>query len=208
VQHRHALAQGGRLQVFVGLGLSDTLQPAHADVLDFLGYAASGPHRALAQAGVLDIIPSHYSQLPPLIAQGHIPADVVLLQVSPPDAQGRHSLGQVREYLPAAMERARVIVGEVHRDVPWTAGGPYLQAGDFDLLIDSDADLLDMARTEPGTVEHCAHIAGLAEDGSCLQLGVGNLPEAVLTALHRHKDLGLHSGAIGDGVVALAEPAC
>lgn len=43
VQHRHALAQGGRLQVFVGLGLSDTLQPAHADVLDFLGYAASGP---------------------------------------------------------------------------------------------------------------------------------------------------------------------
>ena len=46
VQHRHALAQGGRLQVFVGLGLSDTLQPAHADVLDFLGYAASGPHRA------------------------------------------------------------------------------------------------------------------------------------------------------------------
>jgi acetyl-CoA hydrolase len=88
-----------------------------------------------------------------LIAQGHIPADVVLLQVSPPDAQGRHSLGQVREYLPAAMERARVIVGEVHRDVPWTAGGPYLQAGDFDLLIDSDADLLDMARTEPGAVE-------------------------------------------------------
>ena len=137
VQHRHALAQGGRLQVFVGLGLSDTLQPAHADVLDFLGYAASGPHRALAQAGVLDIIPSHYSQLPPLMAQGHIPADVVLLQVSPPDAQGRHSLGQVRDYLPAAMERARVIVGEVHRDVPWTAGGPYLQADDFDLLIDS-----------------------------------------------------------------------
>lgn len=207
VQHRHALAQGGRLQVFVGLGLSDTLQPAHADVLDFLGYAASGPHRALAQAGVLDIIPSHYSQLPPLIAQGHIPADVVLLQVSPPDAQGRHSLGQVREYLPAAMERARVIVGEVHRDVPWTAGGPYLQADDFDLLIDSDADLLDMARTEPGTVEQAiaAHIAGLVEDGSCLQLGVGNLPEAVLTALHRHRDLGLHSGAIGDGVVALAD---
>ena len=207
VQHRHALAQGGRLQVFVGLGLSDTLQPAHADVLDFLGYAASGPHRALARAGVLDIIPSHYSQLPPLMAQGHIPADVVLLQVSPPDAQGRHSLGQVREYLPAAMERARVIVGEVHRDVPWTAGGPYLQADDFDLLIDSDANLLDMARTEPGAVEQAiaAHIAGLVEDGSCLQLGVGNLPEAVLTALHRHRDLGLHSGAIGDGVVALAD---
>ncbi|WP_027014391.1 acetyl-CoA hydrolase/transferase family protein [Comamonas composti] len=207
VQHRHALAQGGRLQVFVGLGLSDTLQPAHADVLDFLGYAASGPHRALAQAGVLDIIPAHYSQFPPLLERGALSADVVFLQVSPPDSLGRHSLGQVREYLPAAMACARVIVGEVHPDVPWTTGGPYLQAGDFDLLVDSDTALPDMARTAPGAAEQtiAAYIASLVEDGSCLQLGVGNLPEAVLAALRQHKDLGLHSGAIGDGVVALAE---
>lgn len=206
-QHRHALAQGGRLQVFVGLGLSDTLQPEHADVLDFLGYAASGPHRALAKAGVLDIIPTHYSQLPPLIAEGRIPADVVLVQVSPPDALGRYSLGQVREYLPAAMERARLIIGEVHPDVPWTFGGPYLQAQDFALLIDSDSTLPDMARAEPGLAEKAiaAHIAGLIEDGSCIQLGVGNLPEAVTAALRQHKDLGLHSGAIGDGIAELAE---
>lgn len=207
VQHRQALAQGGRLQVFVGLGLSDTLQPEHADTLDFFGYAASGPHRHLAKAGVLDIIPSHYSHLPQLIEQGRIPADVVCLQVSPPDAQGRYSLGQVREYLPAAMARARVIVGEVHPDVPWTWGGPYLQASDFDLLIDSDAGLLAMARAEPGAAEQtiASHIAGLVEDGSCLQLGVGNLPEAVLSALRGHKDLGLHSGAIGDGIADLAQ---
>lgn len=207
VEHRHQIAQGGRLQVFVGLGLSDTLQPAHADVLDFIGYAASGPHRNLAKAGVLDILPVHYSHLPPLIAQGRIPADVVFLQVSPPDAQGRYSLGQAREYVPAAMARARVIVGEVHPDVPWTHGGPYLQASDFDLLIDSDTDLLDMARAAPGTAELAiaAHIAGLVEDGSCIQLGVGNLPEAVTAALRGHKDLGLHSGAIGDGIADLAE---
>lgn len=207
VQHRHPLAQGGRLQVFVGLGLSDTLQPAHADVMDFFGYAASGPHRALAKAGVLDIIPTHYSQLPPLIAQGHIPADVVFVQVSPPDAQGRYSMGQVREYIPAAMERARVLVGEVHPDVPWTYGGPYLQASDFDLLIDSDTALLDMARAAPGAAELAIaqHIAGLVEDGSCIQLGVGNLPEAVTAALRGHKDLGLHTGAAGDGIADLAE---
>ncbi len=64
VEHRHAIAQGGRLSVFVGIGQSDTLQPAQADVLDFFGYAASGPHRQLARAGVLDIVPSHYSHLP------------------------------------------------------------------------------------------------------------------------------------------------
>lgn len=207
VEHRHQLAQGGRLQVFVGLGLSETLQPAHADVLDFIGYAASGPHRALSKAGVLDIIPAHYSQLPLLLAQDQISADVVFLQVSPPDEQGRYSLGQVREYVPAAMARARVVIGEVHPDVPWTYGGPYLQASDFDLLIDSDTALLDMARTEPGPAEQAiaAHIAGLIDDGSCIQLGVGNLPEAVTTALRQHKDLGLHSGAIGDGIADLAE---
>jgi len=207
VQHRHQLAQGGRLRVFVGLGLSDTLQPEHADVLDFSGYAASGPHRALAKAGVLDIIPVHYSQLCLLLDQGVIPADVVFLQVSPPDAQGRYSLGQAREYMPHALARARVVVGEVHPDVPWTAGGPHLQAGDFDLLTDAATALPDMARAEPGAAEKtiATRIAQLIEDGSCIQLGVGNLPEAVTAALRHHQNLGLHSGAIGDGVADLAE---
>src|SRR5690606_14382773 len=110
VQHRHALSQGGRLKVFVGIGASDTLRPEQADVIDFFGYAASGPHKALAGAGVLDILPSHYSHLPGLIRTGVLPADVVMLQVSPPDEQGRYSLGLVHEYLPPALERARVVI--------------------------------------------------------------------------------------------------
>ncbi|MBY0410632.1 MAG: acetyl-CoA hydrolase, partial [Burkholderiaceae bacterium] len=108
VAHRHALAQGGRLRVFVGMAASDTLQPAHSDALDFFGYAAGGAHRALAQAGVLDILPSHYSHLPGLIRSGVLPVDVVLLQISPPDEQGRYSLGLAQEYLPAALQQARV----------------------------------------------------------------------------------------------------
>lgn len=207
VEHRHQLAQGGRLGVFVGLGLSDTLQPAHADVLDFCGYAASGPHRALAKAGVLDIIPSHYSHLPDLIDQGLIAADVVFVQVSQPDSQGRYSLGLVQEYLPAALRKARVIVAEVHPEVPWTYGSTYLRADDVDLLVPAELPLLDMARSAPGVTEQAIaqHIAERVEDGSCLQLGVGNLPEAVLAALRHHRDLGLHSGAIGDGIADLAE---
>lgn len=207
VQHRHALAQGGRLRVFVGIGASDTLQPGQADAIDFFGYAAGGPHRALAQAGVLDILPSHYSHLPGLIRAGVLPVDVVLLQVSPPDAQGRYSLGLVQEYLPAAIERARVVIAEVHPDVPWTHGGLHLQASDFALLIDAEHPPLDQSRSAPGPVEQAIarHVAGWVEDGATLQLGIGNLPEAVLAALHGHRDLGLHSGAVGDGIAALAE---
>lgn len=207
VQQRHALAQGGRLRVFVGIGASDTLQPGLADAIDFFGYAAGGPHRALAQAGVLDILPSHYSHLPGLIRAGVLPVDVVLLQVSPPDAQGRYSLGLVQEYLPAAIERARVVIAEVHPDVPWTHGGLHLQASDFALLIDAEPPPLDQSRSAPGPVEQAIarHVAGWVEDGATLQLGIGNLPEAVLAALHGHRDLGLHSGAVGDGIAALAE---
>lgn len=205
--HRHALAQGGRLRVFVGIGASDTLAPEHADAIDFFGYAAGGPHRTLAAAGVLDILPSHYSHLPGLIRAGVVPSDVVLLQVSPPDEQGRYSLGLAQEYLPAAIERARLVIGEVHPDVPWTHGGLHLQASDFALLVEAVHPPLDQTRTAPGPAEQAIarHIAGLIEDGATLQLGVGNLPEAVLAALHGHRDLGLHSGAVGDGIVQLAE---
>ena len=207
VAHRHALAQGGRLRVFVGIGASDTLQPEQADAIDFFGYAAGGPHRSLAQAGVLDILPSHYSHLPGLIQGGVLPADVLLLQVSPPDDEGRHSLGLVREYLPAVLDRARVVIGEVNPAIPWTHGGPYLKADDFALLVNAEGPPLDMARSAAGAVEQAiaGHIAARIEDGATLQLGIGNLPEAVLAALHGHRDLGLHSGAVSDGIALLAE---
>lgn len=207
VDNRHALAQGGRLRVFVGIGVSDTLRPEQADVIDFFGYSAGGPHRKLAQAGVLDIVPCHYSHLPGLIEDGLLPADVVLLQVSPPDAQGRYSLGLVHEYLPAALRKARVVIAEVNPEIPWTHGSVYLSADDFALLVDARHPPLSLERSAPGPVELAiaGHIAVLVEDGATLQVGIGNLPEAVLSALHGHRDLGLHSGAVGDGIAALAE---
>ncbi len=206
-EHRHVLAQGGRLKVFVGIGVSDTLHPGLADVIDFFGYTASGPHRKLAQAGVLDIVPSHYSQFPDLIRAGVLPADVVLLQVSPPDQEGRYSLGLVHEYLPAALERARVVIAEVNPDIPWTHGSVYLHADDIDLLVDAEYPPLDAASSEPGPVERAiaGHVAAQIQDGATLQVGIGRLPEAVLSSLHDRRDLGLHTGAAGDGIVALAE---
>jgi len=207
VAHRHAIAQGGRLGVFVGIGQSDTLRPDQSDVIDFFGYAASGPHRQLARAGLLDIVPSHYSHLPGLIRSGTLPVDVALVQVSPADTEGRHSLGLVHEYLPAVLDRARVIIAEVNPDIPWTHGSRYLTADDIALTVDAQYAPIDLERGAPSEVELAIarHIAGRIEDGATLQMGIGNLPEAVLAALHGHRDLGLHSGAVGDGVVALAE---
>lgn len=205
--HRQEIAHGGRLRVFVGIGGSDTLKPEQADTFDFLGYTGGGPHRKLAEAGVLDILPLHYSQIPRFIDAGALPADVVLLQVSPPDAHGRYSLGQVREYLPAAIRRARVVIGAINPDVPWTRGGMDLGASDFALLIDAETPPINQPAGAIGPEEQAIsrHVAGLIEDGATLQLGIGKLPEAILAALKDHKDLGLHSGVVADGIVDLAE---
>lgn len=204
VAQRHAFA---RVRVFVGIGVADTLQPEHADAFDFVGYNAGGPHRALAAAGVLDILPCHYSALPGLIRGGALRVDVLLLQVSPPDAAGRHSLGLSNEYLLAALDTARVVIAEVNPAVPWVEGERSLGADEVDALVDAAYAPVEAAGAKPGAAERAiaAHVAGWVEDGATLQLGIGNLPDAVLAALHGHRDLGLHTGAVGEGIVALAE---
>jgi acyl-CoA hydrolase len=207
VEHRHAIARGGRLRIFASYGASDTLLPGHADVFDFGGCIAGGTHRRLAAAGVFDIYPGHYSQVPGFIRTGVLAADVALVQVSPPDEHGRHSLGLIQEYLPAVLEKARVVIGEVNPAIPWTQGDAYLKAGDFALLIDAEHAPLDAERADPGPVEQAIarHIASRIQDGATLQVGIGKIPEAVLSLLHDRRDLGLHSGAAGDGIVPLAE---
>ncbi|WP_174912039.1 acetyl-CoA hydrolase/transferase family protein [Burkholderia diffusa] len=204
VAQRHSFK---RIRLFLGIGLADILVPEHADAFDFLAYCGSGANRKLARASVLDILPAHYSQLPELIRSGTLRIDVVMLQVSPPDEHGRYSLGLAREYLVEALKHARTIVAEVHPDVPWTYGGPFLRAADIDLLVASDTPFPDAAATTPGLVEQAIgqHVASLVEDGATLQTGIGAIPDAVMAALHDKRDLGVHTGSIGDGVAALCE---
>lgn len=204
VAQRHSFK---RVRVFLGIGLADVLTPEHADAIDFLAYCGSGANRKLARANVLDILPAHYSQLPELIRSGALRIDVVMLQVSPPDEHGRYSLGLAREYLVEALKHARAIVAEVHPDVPWTYGGPFLRAADIDLLVASDTPFPDAAATTPGPVEQAIgqHVASLVEDGATLQTGIGAIPDAVMAALHDKRDLGVHTGSIGDGIAALCE---
>ncbi|MBU9560872.1 acetyl-CoA hydrolase [Burkholderia multivorans] len=204
VAQRHSFK---RIRVFLGIGLADVLAPEHADAIDFLAYCGSGANRKLARANVLDILPAHYSQLPELIRSGALRIDVVMLQVSPPDEHGRYSLGLAREYLVEALKHARAIVAEVHPDVPWTYGGPFLRAADIDLLMTSDTPFPDAVATEPGPVEQAIgqHVASLVEDGATLQTGIGAIPDAVMAALHDKRDLGVHTGSIGDGIAALCE---
>lgn len=197
----------GRVRVFQGVALSDALQPSHADHIDFVSYCGSGANRALAKAGVLDVLPCHYSEFPGMIRSGALKIDVLMLQLAPPDEHGRYSLGLAHEFLLTAIDHARTIIAEVNDQCPWTFGERYLRENDLDAIVQTSRPPLESAAPRIGPVEDAiaGHVADLIEDGATLQFGLGAIPEAILSRLGKHRDLGVHSGTIGDGVAQLVE---
>jgi acetyl-CoA hydrolase len=204
VAQRHSI---GRFRVFLGASATDTCRPEHADCIDFVAYCGTGANRALARAGVLDVLPCHYSQFPQMIRSGALKVDVLMLQLAPPDAEGRYSLSIAHEYLIAALDTARVIVAEVNEEAPWTYGERYLRDDDLDFILPTSRAPLENAPGKAGDVELAiaGHIADWIEDGSTLQFGMGAIPEAVLARLSDRRDLGIHSGTIGDRVADLMD---
>ena len=201
---RHAI---GRFNAFLGISYSDTLKAEYADCIRFSGYAGTGGNRTLAKAGKLDILPCHYSHLHQLMASGRLKVDVLLLQLAPANERGEYSLSIAHEYLIPALESARVVIAEVNEQAPWTCGERPVLETDIDVIVRSDRAPLEVVHPQPGATEQAIahHVASLIEDGATLQFGLGALPEAILGQLADRRDLGVHSGAIGDQVAALMQ---
>ena len=201
---RRAAFSGAR--AFFGISQTGIVKPEHADHLHLASYCGTGTNRALADAGVLDIYPAPYSQLGTLLERKSIPCDVLLLQVSPPNARGEYSLGLAVEYLAPALRAARAVVAEVNQRVPWTHTEPLLHRKDFALIVESDRAPVTMpyrcGETEAAIARHAA---GFVPDRAVIECGLGHLPNAVLGALADRRGLRVHSGAIPDGVAKLHE---
>ena len=201
VAQRAAFSGAG---VFLGVSYSGIVRPEHADHLRFSSYCGTGANRALAEAGVLDIYPAPYSQLGPLIREGKIGADVVLVQVSPPNSRGEYSLGLGVEYLAPALQVARAIVAEVNDQVPWTHTEPLLRRKDFALIVESSRAPVSLAyRIGEKETAIAQNAAGFIPERAILECGIGNLPNAVLGALGERRGLRFHSGVIPEGVAEL-----
>jgi acyl-CoA hydrolase len=195
----------GAFRIFVGASWCKSLTSDIADLVHIRSYCGAGLNRKLAKAGVLDIVPCRYSDLPRLIRRGALKADVLLLQVSPPDASGRYSLSMAHDYLPAALDAARIVIAEVNRKAPWTYGERYIHESEIDIAIETERELPDPMISRPSAVELAIakRAAGLIEDGATLQVGIGTLPGAILSQLGGHRELGLHTGALIDEAAAL-----
>jgi acyl-CoA hydrolase len=202
VSQRAAL---GGVGCFLGSSYSGIVKPGHADHLRLSSYCGIGTNRALIDAGVLDVLPVPYSQLGPLIRSGSIRADVVMIQVSPPNQRGEYSLGLAADYLVPALDVCRTIVAEVNDQVPWTHTSRTLTREDLDLLVES-ARPPAMPPSRPPTETDRAiarNALPFIPHGAVLEFGIGSLPEAVCGMLDRHEGLRVHSGTVGDGVIDL-----
>ncbi len=200
-------ARLGAVGCFLGSSYSGIVGPGHADHLRLSSYCGTGANRALADAGVLELLPVPYSQLGILIRERKIGADVVMLQVSPPNARGEYSLGLAADYLVPALDACRAIVAEVNDQVPWTHTARLLTKDDFDLVVDSSRPPATPPARPPGELDLAiaSHALPFVPDGAVLELGIGALPDALCCLLGRHEGLRVHSGTVGDGVIELAE---
>lgn len=196
----------GRFSVFLGATFSDTLDPSHADCVTFNAFGGIGNNRALAKAGVLQIIPLQLSNIPPYIDQGLIRSDVALVQMTEED-DGCYGFAVGSDYIVAAARKARVVIGEINAQAPHTFGPHRIPREKIGCVVRTDHPVMPIPAARVGPVEQkIAAFAGeFILDESILQVGIGAVPEAIMSTLRDRRNLGIHSGMIGDSVADLVE---
>ncbi|WP_348822697.1 acetyl-CoA hydrolase/transferase family protein [Flavobacterium aestuarii] len=151
--------------------------------------------------------PVFLSELPYLFRNNVIPLDVVFIHVSPPDKHGYCSLGVSVEACVAAIENAKIVIAQVNPQMPRTFGDGIIHISELNYLVEVNVPIYTH-EVEPFTPEEDkigSYIASLIDDRSTLQMGIGSIPNAALSKLANHKDLGLHTEMFSDGVIDLIE---
>ncbi|XP_054015506.1 4-hydroxybutyrate coenzyme A transferase-like isoform X2 [Hylaeus anthracinus] len=170
-----------------------------------------GNVRAAVQAGTADCVPIFLHEIPRLFKEGHIKPDIALIQVSPPDENGYCSLGTSVDCVRSAVSNSKYIVALVNKHMPRTFGDAIIHVSHLDFAVEHHTPLPMHPVKAPSKEEQQIgkNIAeNLVVDGATLQMGIGSIPDAVLSALGNHKDLGIHSEMFSDGVVDLVHKGC
>jgi 4-hydroxybutyrate CoA-transferase len=189
------------------LGYADYVKPGMEESFRHLALFVGPNVREAVNAGRADYMPVFLSEVPELFSSGRIPLDVVLIQVSPPDEHGFCSLGVGVETTKTAAKYAKRIVAEVNPRMPRTLGDCFLHVTKLDAVVEVDRPLFELKPSVPVVVQTRVgeHVASLIEDGSTLQMGIGGIPDAVLSFLGTKQDLGIHTEMFSDGVMELIQ---
>ncbi len=169
--------------------------------------------RKAVQEGRADFTPIFLSDIPSLFYTRNYPIDVALIHVSPPDEHGYCSFGVGVECTKAATEVAKIVIAQVNPNNPRTLGDSFIHISKIDYCVEVNEPMKELPQMEgdetPEELETYsrigAHVAGLVEDGSTLQLGIGRIPDSVVKYLEDRRHLGIHSEMVSDGIIPLVE---
>jgi acyl-CoA hydrolase len=159
------------------------------------------------EEGRADFVPVFLSDIPGLFTSGSIKLDAALLQLSPPDRHGCCTLGTSVDAAKAAADTARIIIAEINEQMPRTHGNTVVPFDRISAFVFTNRPLVEHVPEKETEVEARIGelVADLVEDGSCLQMGIGAIPDAALSRLKQKKDLGIHTEMFSDRVVELVE---
>jgi 4-hydroxybutyrate CoA-transferase len=204
------VAQADRLENveimhMVAMGSAPYCQPGMEKHFRHNALFVGGSTRKAVEEGRADYTPCFFHEAPKFFREGILPVDVVFLQVSEPDENGNCSLGISVDYTQPAAEVAKLKIAQVNKNMPYTYGNG-INLKDIDYIVEKDEPLIELQPPKIGETEHKIgeYVASLIHDGDTLQLGIGAIPDAVLSFLGDKKDLGIHSEMFSDGVVDLA----
>ena len=210
-----AMVERGRNKAFENVRIQHihTEGPAPYAEAEFEGifqlesFFVGGNVRKATQAGYADYIPVFLSETQKLIRQGYLKVNVAMVQVSPPDKHGFVSLGTSVDATLAAIETADVVIAQVNKFVPRAWGDAMISIKEIDYCVEHDEQLYIHNNAPLSETERAIgrNVAALVEDGACLQMGIGGIPNAVLAELGNHKDLGVHTEMFSDGILPLVE---
>ena len=167
---------------------------------------AGSPSRKAIKENRADYTPVFFSEVPRLFKENILPVDVAFIQVSEPDENGNCSYGISVDYTKSAAEAAKIIIAEVNKQLPKTYQS-FINVSEIDYIVETDRAVVELQPPKITELEQKIgeNVAYLIEDGSNLQLGIGAIPDAVLSFLDDKKDLGIHTEMFSDGVVDLYE---
>ena len=155
-----------------------------------------------------DYVPVFLSEIHLLFEKGILPLDFAFIHVSPPDKHGFCSLGTSVDITRSAIKNAKLVVAQINKQMPRTHGDGIIHISEINTTIEVDEPLPEVSyqkKVDETSLTIGKYCAELIEDGSTLQIGIGAIPDSVLTCLHNHKDLGVHTEMFSDSVISLVE---
>ncbi len=197
----------GVCNVFIGLTVDDGIRDEHLPYVHFKLIGGGGTCSRYIRNGSVDMIPIHLGDVPKVIRDGVINIDVLLVAVSQHEEDGCVSLGVITDFLPIAIERAPIVIGERVEGMPWTHGDTKIPVSQFTELVDLGSPVVEVPYRRASAAESriAEQIINLIPNRATLQFGIGGVPDVVLRGLTGHQDMGIHTGILTEAAQTLIE---